>query len=99
MRLTSTNYSHNKAKVFNSDSEAVPATNNAEENKSKNKEMETDGSNKMEHDDRDLITKYHAATTTPININIVYYPMPHSLLSPNNFSVYVIQVSQSYVTL
>ena len=99
MRLTQINYSHNKAKVFNSDSEAVPATNNDEENKSKNKEMETDGSNKMEHDDRDLITKYHAATATPININIVYYPMPHSLLSPNNFSVYVIQVSQSYVTL
>ena len=97
MRLTPINYSHNKAKVFNSDSEAVPVTNNAEENKSKNKEMETVGSNKMEHEDLDLITKYHAATTTPIKFNIVYYPMPHSLLSPNNFSVYVIQVSQSYV--
>ena len=99
MRLTSVNYSHNKAKVFNSDAKAVPAANNAEENKSKNKKMETAGNFKMEYEDLDLNTKHHAATITPIKFNIVYYPMPRSFLSPNNFSVYVIQVSQSYVTL
>ena len=99
MKLTSINYSHNKAEVINSDSEAVPATNNDEENKSKNQEMENAGSIKMEYEDLDSITKHHAAKITPTKFNIVYYPMPHSLLSPNNFSVYVIQVSQSYVTL
>ena len=87
------------AKVIYADSEATSAKNHVEENKNKNKEMETDGSNKMEHDDRDLITKHNAAIITPININIVHYSLPHSLLSPIIFSVYVIQVSQSYVTL
>ena len=99
MRLITTNYSHNKAKVLNSNTKKVPAANNAKENESKNKKMETAGNLKMEYEDLNLNTKHQAATTTPIKFNIVYYPMPHSLLSPNNFSVYVIQVSQSYVTL
>ena len=99
MRLITTNYSHNKAKVLNSNTKKVPAANNAKENESKNKKMETAGNLEMEYEDLNLNTKQQAATTTPIKFNIVYYPMPRSFLSPNNFSVYVIQVSQSYVTL
>ena len=92
-------YSYHKAKIINWEIKGISPTKHTKENKSEDTEMEDQCSKKMEHDDLDLITKYHAATTTPININIVYYSLPHSLLSPIIFSVYVIQVSQSYVTL
>ena len=51
----------------------------------------------MEHNTNN--EESNAAATSTQNINIVIYSLPHSLLSPNIFSVYVIQVSQSYVTL
>ena len=61
--------------------------------------METTGHDKMEHAKLVGITKMNTAEITPTNINIVIYSLPLSLLSPIIFSVYVIQVSQSYVML
>ena len=98
-RLTTNIYSHNKAKVNNETPEATHAENNTEENQIKDKKMEIAGHDKMEHAKLDGITKMNTAEITPTNINIVIYSLPHSLLSPYIFPVYVIQVSQSYVTL
>ena len=98
-RLTTNNYSHHKAKVNNEAPETEHAENNTKENKIKDKKMEITGHDKMEHAKLVGITKMNIAEITPTNINIVIYSLPHSLLSPIIFSVYVIQVSQSYVTL
>ena len=95
-RLTTNIYSHNKAKVNNKTPEATHAENYTEENKINDTKMETAGHDKMEHAKLDGITKLNTAKITPTNFNIVIYSLPHSLLSPNIFSVYVIQVSQSY---
>ena len=67
---------------------------------SKDKEIEDSGSIKVEHGKPDRRTNNEEmnAATTP-NINIVIYSLPLSLLSPIVFPVYVIQVSQLYVTL
>ena len=64
--------------------------------------MEDPGHDKVEHEKLVGNTnneELNAAATSTQNINIVIYSLPHSLLSPIIFSVYVIQVSQSYVTL
>ena len=64
--------------------------------------MEDPGHDKVEHEKLVGNTnneELNAAATSTQNINIVIYSLPHSLLSPNIFPVYVIQVSQSYVTL
>ena len=98
-RLTTNYYSHYKAKVNNKALEIKDAKNNTEEDKIKDKKMEDPGHNKMEHEKLAGNTKMNPAATTTKNINIVIYSLPHSLLSPYIFSVYVIQVSQSYVTL
>ena len=98
-KLTTNIYSHNKAKVIDENTETVPAEDNNEENQIQDKKMENAGHDKMEHEELDAITTIEAAKRTPININIILYSLPHSLLSPIIFSVYVIQVSQSYVTL
>ena len=98
-RLTTYNYSHNEAKVNNEAPETEHAENNTKENKIKDKKMEITGHDKMEHAKLVGITKMNTAEITLTNINIVIYSLPLSLLSPIIFSVYVIQVSQSYVTL
>ena len=98
-RLINNIYSHHKAKVINKTLKNNNAKDNAEEDKIQNKMLEDSGRDKMEYEKLVGNTKLNVATTTMQNINIVIYSLPHSLLSPNIFSVYVIQVSQSYVTL
>ena len=98
-RLTTNYYSHYKAKVNNKALEIKDAKNNTEEDKIQDKKMEDPGRDKMEHEKLVGNTKMNPATTTTKNNNIVIYSLPHSLLTPYIFSAYVIQVSQSYVTL
>ena len=93
---------HNKTEIFNEALKTHAANDYSEENKIKDKEMEDSGSIKVEHgklDSRRNTEEMNAAATTTPNINIVIYSLPLSLLSPIVFPVYVIQVSQSYVTL
>ena len=97
-RLTTYNYSHNEAKVDNEAPETKDAENNTKEDKIKDEKMEDTGHNKMEYEKLVGNTKLDAAKITTIKINIVFYSLPNSLLSPIIFPVYVIQVAQSYVT-
>ena len=85
--------------VNNKALEIKDAKNNTEEDKIQDKKMEDPGRDKLEHEKLAGNTKMNPAATTTKNINIVIYSLPHSLLSPYIFSVYVIQVSQLYVML